>query len=26
VSTLDDHDGHPSIRDLVDEDYEVITF
>ncbi|WP_049982948.1 DsrE family protein [Halorubrum sp. BV1] len=26
VSMLDDHDGHPSIRDLVDEDYEVITF
>jgi len=26
VSTLGDHDGHPSIRDLVDEDYEIITF
>lgn len=26
VVTLDDHDGHPSIRSLVDDDYEVITF
>jgi len=24
--TVDDHDGHPSIRSLVDDDYEVITF
>jgi len=24
--TLDDHDGHPSIRSLVDDDYEIITF
>lgn len=24
--TLDDHDGHPSIRSLVNDDYEVITF
>jgi len=24
--TLDDHDGHPSIRNLVDDDYEIITF
>jgi hypothetical protein len=23
---LDDHDGHPSIRDLVADGYEVITF
>ena len=26
VVTLDDHDGHPSIRSLVSEGYEVITF
>lgn len=26
VGTLDDHDGHPSIRSLVDEEYEIITF
>jgi hypothetical protein len=26
VTRLDDHDGHPSIRSLVDDDYEVITF
>lgn len=26
VVTLDDHDGHPSIRSLVGEEYEVITF
>ncbi|MFB6121473.1 MAG: hypothetical protein ABEJ68_10195 [Halobacteriaceae archaeon] len=24
--TLDDHEGHPSIRSLVDDDYEIITF
>jgi hypothetical protein len=24
--TLDDHDGHPSIRSLVEDDYEIITF
>ena len=24
--TRDDHDGHPSIRSLVDDDYEIITF
>jgi len=26
VVRLDDHDGHPSIRSLVDDGYEVITF
>jgi hypothetical protein len=26
VVQLDDHDGHPSIRSLVADDYEVITF
>jgi len=26
VVTLDDYDGHPSIRSLVDDDYEIITF
>ncbi|MEF8786448.1 MAG: hypothetical protein V5A45_10990 [Haloarculaceae archaeon] len=26
VVTLDDHDGHPSIRSLVADEYEVITF
>ena len=26
VVTLDGHDGHPSIRSLVEDDYEVITF
>jgi hypothetical protein len=26
VVTLDDHDGHPSIRSLVDDEYEIITF
>ncbi|WP_311172105.1 hypothetical protein [Halobellus ordinarius] len=24
--TLDDHDGHPSVRSLVDEGFEVLTF
>ena len=24
--TLDENDGHPSIRALVDDDYEIITF
>ncbi len=23
---IDDNDGHPSIRSLVDGDYEIITF
>jgi hypothetical protein len=23
---LDDHDGHPSVRSLVEDGYEVITF
>lgn len=26
VQILDDHEGHPSVRSLVDEGYEVITF
>jgi hypothetical protein len=26
VVTLDDHDGHPRIRSLVDDGYEIITF
>lgn len=26
VVTLDDHDGHPSVRSLVGDDYEIITF
>lgn len=26
VVRLDCHDGHPSIRSLVDDDYEIITF
>ena len=26
VVTLDENDGHPSIRSLVDDGYEVITF
>ncbi|MFB6111733.1 MAG: hypothetical protein ABEJ35_04260 [Halobacteriaceae archaeon] len=26
VVTVDDHDGHPSIRSLVDDDYDIITF
>jgi len=26
VVRLDDYDGHPSIRSLVDDDYEIITF
>jgi len=26
VVTLEDHDGHPSIRSLVDDGYEIITF
>jgi hypothetical protein len=26
VVRLDDHDGHPSVRSLVDDDYEIITF
>ncbi len=25
VVRLDEHDGHPSIRSLVDDDYEIIT-
>jgi len=24
--TLDDNGGHPSVRSLVDDDYEIITF
>jgi len=24
--TLDEYDGHPSVRSLVDDDYEIITF
>jgi hypothetical protein len=24
--TLNDHDGHPSIRSLVNDEYEIITF
>lgn len=26
VDVLDDHDDHPSIRSLVADDYEIITF
>ena len=26
LATLAEYDGHPSIRSLVDDDYEVITF
>ncbi|WP_246985275.1 hypothetical protein [Halorientalis marina] len=26
VARLDDHDGHPSVRSLVDDDYEILTF
>ena len=26
VVQIDDNDGHPSIRSLVDDDYEIITF
>ncbi|UPV77232.1 hypothetical protein M0R89_22955 (plasmid) [Halorussus limi] len=26
VVTIDEHEGHPSIRSLVDDDYEIITF
>ena len=26
IETLDEHDGHPSIRTLVGEGYEIITF
>ena len=26
VVQLDDNDGHPSVRSLVDDDYEIITF
>ena len=26
VTTLAEYDGHPSIRDLVADDYEIITF
>ncbi|WP_336037239.1 hypothetical protein [Halobacterium yunchengense] len=26
VVTVDDHDGHPSVRDLVADGYEVVTF
>ncbi|NHN49367.1 hypothetical protein G9464_17490 [Halostella sp. JP-L12] len=26
VVTVDDNEGHPSIRSLVDDDYEIITF
>ncbi|MFB6268362.1 MAG: hypothetical protein ABEH83_00345 [Halobacterium sp.] len=26
VVQIDDNDGHPSIRDLVDDDYKIITF
>ena len=26
LTTLDDHDGHPSVRSLVDDSYEIITF
>ncbi|WP_435075424.1 DsrE family protein [Halorubrum sp. HHNYT27] len=24
--SLDEHDGHPSVRSLVDDDYEILTF
>lgn len=26
VVTLDDNDGHPDVRALVEADYEIITF
>ena len=26
VALVDDYEGHPSIRSLVDDDYEIITF
>ena len=26
VVTLDDHEGHPSMRSLVDDGYEIITY
>ena len=26
IVTLNEYDGHPSIRSLVDDDYEIITF
>jgi hypothetical protein len=26
VVTIDDNEGHPSIRSLVDEEYEIITY
>jgi len=26
IVQVDDHDGHPSIRSLVGDDYEIITF
>jgi hypothetical protein len=26
VETVADHDGHPSIRSLVDDNYEIITY
>jgi len=26
LDVVDDNDGHPSIRSLVDDDYEIITF
>ena len=26
IERLDDHSGHPSIRSLVDDEYEIVTF
>lgn len=26
ITQVDDYEGHPSIRSLVDDDYEIITF
>ena len=26
LTVLDEHDGHPSVRSLVDDGYEIITF
>jgi hypothetical protein len=26
VETLAEYEGHPSVRSLVDDDYEIITF
>ncbi|QCW02176.1 DsrE family protein [Natrinema pallidum] len=26
VVTIDDNEGHPSIRSLIDDDYEIITY